>query len=182
MDDANLSWVRLIHPVSAPISQRFGASPSLYQIYGLAGHEGVDYACSVGTQIVAAEDGVVWKAGSTNNPWGKRIILEHIHARMRSIYYTVYAHMSEVYVTPGTFIKGGQIIGKSGNTGNSTGPHLHFCVALPFENKGYKCPLPMGERWWHNPISCIVGPPDSTRGEVPEHYCGNPMFFIWYEV
>ncbi len=83
-------------------------------------HNGTDFAVHVGTPILATGDGVVAKA--TSHPeMGRYIVLSH-----GSKYTTVYMHMSKLMVKPGQKIKVGQIIGLSGNTGRTTGPHLHY--------------------------------------------------------
>lgn len=86
-------------------------------------HTGVDFAVPVGTDILAVADGLITKAN-----WGKsygiQIVQEvGLHSKKQ---YCIYAHLSETLVEVGDKVKKGQVIGKSGNTGNSTGPHLHF--------------------------------------------------------
>lgn len=128
------------------VSQFFGSRPAAYKAYGLAGHEGIDYACAVGTTVVAAAEGVVWRAGDSHGPWGVRVILKH------GFGFTVYAHLSSVEVAPSQGVAAGQVMGRSGKTGNVTGPHLHFALALPEEHAGYACPAVMGANWWHDPL------------------------------
>lgn len=139
----------LLAPVGgSPVTQFFGERPAAYRRFGLAGHEGIDYACAPGTPVVAAADGVVWRAGNSRGPWGVRVILRHRFG------FTVYAHLRSVEITPGQMaVTAGQVIGLSGATGNTTGPHLHFALALPEENPGYACPAVMGASWWHDPLS-----------------------------
>ena len=86
-------------------------------------HTGVDFAVPVGTNVLAVADGVI-----TNANWGKaygiQIVQEiGLHSKKQ---YCIYAHLSKTLVKPGDKVKKGQQIGESGNTGNSTGPHLHF--------------------------------------------------------
>lgn len=86
-------------------------------------HTGVDFAVPIGTDILAVADGLITKAN-----WGKsygiQIVQEvGLHSKKQ---YCIYAHLSETLVEVGDKVKKGQVIGKSGNTGNSTGPHLHF--------------------------------------------------------
>ncbi|OHD53371.1 MAG: hypothetical protein A2Y33_05520 [Spirochaetes bacterium GWF1_51_8] len=85
-------------------------------------HAGIDIAAGYGTAIVAAKEGKVtfagWKSG-----YGNAIIIEHQFG-----YTTLYGHMSKLLVKTGQYVKGGQVIGKVGSTGKSTGPHLHFEV------------------------------------------------------
>lgn len=133
-------------PAGVVVSQFFGSRPAAYKAYGLAGHEGIDYACHVGSTVVATADGQVWRAGDSHGPWGVRVILKHEFG------FTVYAHMTSVDVAPGQGIAAGQVLGKSGKTGNVTGPHLHFALALPEERVGYACPAVMGAHWWHDPL------------------------------
>lgn len=101
------------------VAQTFGDNPSNYQAYNLAGHEGLDYGCPVGSEILAAHDGFVEQAHE-EGAYGKHIVIRGSGLK------TVYAHLSEFCVIPGEPVKRGQVIAKSGNTGRSTGPHLHF--------------------------------------------------------
>lgn len=86
-------------------------------------HTGVDFAVPVGTCILAVADGVVTKAN-----WGKSYgvqIVQEVNVNSKK-QYCIYAHLSKSLVKAGEKIKKGQHIAESGNTGNSTGPHLHF--------------------------------------------------------
>ena len=157
----------LRNPVNGRISPGFGMNPEIYKSFDLAGHEGVDYSCRIGTSVFSAYDGFVWRAGETSNPWGTRIIIRHDYdvvengISRRHMAYTVYAHLSAVFVMPMDFVREGQEIGLSGNTGNSTGPHLHFAFATTQKNDGYKCPPSMGVYWWQDPAPYFAG---VTRG------------------
>lgn len=143
------------------ISQPFGSNSAIYKQFGLAGHEGIDFACPTGTAVMAASNGKVWRAGDSKGPWGTRVILQH------SFGFTVYAHLSSVWIPPGRGVMTGQLLGYSGATGNVTGPHLHFCLALPQENPGYACPAVMGNFWWHDPLS-VGDALFSTRAVGPD--------------
>ena len=81
----------------------------------------VDLAAPRGTPVYAADTGRVVKAGWSEIGYGYRIIIDH-----GIDYVTLYAHLSEYYVQPGDIVQKGEIIGRVGSTGNSTGPHLHF--------------------------------------------------------
>lgn len=99
---------------------------------GIHGHNGIDIGAPVGTQLVAAADGTVIaaKSGGYNGGYGSMVIINHPNGTQ-----TVYGHMSRVDVSVGQSVIKGQGIGLSGNTGRSTGPHLHFEVrgaANPF--------------------------------------------------
>jgi murein DD-endopeptidase MepM/ murein hydrolase activator NlpD len=81
-------------------------------------HTGVDYAVPVGTDVLAVADGVITPA-----TWGKSYGVQLVQKLDGG--YFIYAHLSSTLVKPGDKVKEGQVIAKSGNTGNSTGPHLH---------------------------------------------------------
>ena len=84
-------------------------------------HSGVDLAAGEGTPVYAADHGKVIVAEDSGNGYGKYIILDH-----RNGYKTLYGHNSELLVSVGDVVAKGDRIALSGNTGNSTGPHLHF--------------------------------------------------------
>lgn len=92
---------------------------------GLHGHNGVDIAASVGTPIFASAGGtvIVAKSSGYNGGYGDMVIISHAGNTQ-----TVYGHMNAVYVAVGQTVTQGQSIGEVGNTGRSTGPHLHFEV------------------------------------------------------
>jgi len=89
-------------------------------------HRGVDFAAPTGTPIMAAGSGVVEYAG-WNGTYGRYIRIRH-----NSTYKTAYAHLSRIAkgISPGTRVSQGQIIGKVGSTGRSTGPHLHYEIIV----------------------------------------------------
>ncbi len=88
-------------------------------------HEGMDFSAPIGTPVYATGDGVVKSAGRSMSGYGNLIELDHGFN-----YTTRFAHLSEILVTPGQQVKRGDLIGKVGNTGKSTGPHLHYEVRL----------------------------------------------------
>lgn len=92
---------------------------------GIHGHNGVDLASSIGTPVLAAAEGVVLaaKGEGYNGGYGKMIIISHSNGTQ-----TVYGHLNAVYVSTGQTVGKGEQIGELGNTGRSTGPHLHFEV------------------------------------------------------
>ena len=85
-------------------------------------HRGVDLAADIGTPVYVTADGVVSYVGRDVG-LGKLVRINHLHN-----YTTVYAHLSRIAVKRGQQVKRGQIIGVVGNTGYSTGPHLHYEV------------------------------------------------------
>ncbi len=92
---------------------------------GIHGNNGVDIAALVGTPVLAAADGqiIVARNSGYNGGYGDMIIIKH-----NGNIQTVYAHLSSVGVVTGQYVSKGQTIGAVGNTGRSTGPHLHFEV------------------------------------------------------
>ncbi|MER7112584.1 M23 family metallopeptidase [Streptomyces sp. NPDC000229] len=88
-------------------------------------HSGQDFAVPVGTVVKAAHSGVVVKAGPNGGgdgpAYGNAIVVKHANGT-----YTQYAHLSKINVGVGETVKTGETIARSGNTGNSSGPHLHF--------------------------------------------------------
>ena len=83
-------------------------------------HHGVDVAVPEGTPVRAMAPGIVTYAGWWGS-YGITVVIDHGGQTT-----TLYAHLSSVTVEPGTRVGGRDVIGLSGNTGNSTGPHLHF--------------------------------------------------------
>lgn len=91
---------------------------------GINFHYGIDIANAIGTPIKAAADGVVLKSGSSLGGYGQHIHIKHtVNGKTMS---TLYGHLSARHVKVGDKVVKGQVIGKMGNTGRSTGPHLHF--------------------------------------------------------
>lgn len=88
-------------------------------------HGGVDLAVPEGTPVYAADNGKVIVAGDLDNGYGSYIILDHQNG-----YKTLYAHNSELLVSVGDIVAQGDQIALSGNTGNSTGPHVHFEIQV----------------------------------------------------
>ena len=84
------------------------------------GHNGLDFGIVVGTPVEATMDGKVVHAGWNNQGYGNLVIVDN------GTYKTYYAHLSSIPVSVGDSVTAGTTIGLSGNTGNSTGPHLHY--------------------------------------------------------
>ena len=118
----NLKKAILISPLSfnARVTSRFGSR--VHPIKRVRRqHNGVDYACSVGTPVRAVASGVVTKRGWDPFGGGNRIWLKHANG-----YESAYLHLSRFNVKQGQRVTQGQIIAYSGNTGASTGPHLDY--------------------------------------------------------
>lgn len=88
-------------------------------------HEGVDISAKVGCDIFSTADGIVEKVIISNNGYGNRIVINHGNG-----YKTLYAHLSGFNVKKGQKVKRKDVIGYIGNTGTSTGPHVHYEVLL----------------------------------------------------
>jgi len=118
---------QLLFPLigSAVTSSNFG-----YRLHPLLGswlmHAGRDLAAPEGTPVVAALGGRVVSSGLAGG-YGLAIEVEHERPRRR----TLYGHLSELYVREGDRVRQGEVIGRVGSTGLSTGPHLHFELRLP---------------------------------------------------
>jgi murein DD-endopeptidase MepM/ murein hydrolase activator NlpD len=142
-------------PVSAAVTAGYGEKGSMWA--GTNGtHKGTDYAVPVGTPVTSWKDGVVSK-DTLDAGYGTAVMIEHADG-MQSIY----AHLSAKSVNAGDTVRAGQRIGKSGATGNTTGPHLHFEIRKgknnPVNPAGYTSgsSLPGG-----NYISAFVAPSSS---------------------
>lgn len=102
-----------------------------------SGHYALDISAYVGQPVYGADNGVIIQAG-WNGAYGYSILINHNNG-----YYTRYAHLSKVDVSVGQVVAGGQLIGKAGNTGNSTGPHLHFEIRTNTGSQPSYAPNPM---------------------------------------
>jgi len=111
--------------VRAPLDNIHVSSPFGYRIHPISHvrkmHEGVDYRGRTGTPVYAVADGRVTSSGR-HGGYGNEVMIKH------SEYSTQYAHLSKILVKRGQAVHKGQIIGRVGSTGYSTGPHLHFGV------------------------------------------------------
>ncbi len=118
---------RLARPAQGPITSGFGMRyhPILH-IYKL--HTGTDFGVPSGTTVRAAAAGRVIEAGF-NRAYGNRVVVSHGQVNGRSLV-TTYNHLSRLGVHPGDRLSQGQPVGRSGSTGYSTGPHLHFEVLV----------------------------------------------------
>ncbi|WP_405880531.1 M23 family metallopeptidase [Streptomyces sp. NBC_01136] len=113
------SWVDPVKTYT--LSAGFNQAGNLWQ----HNHSGQDFAVPTGTEVVAAHGGTVVKAGGNGGgdgpAYGNAIVIKHGNGT-----YSQYAHLSRIDVQIGQVVATGQHIALSGNTGNTTGPHLHF--------------------------------------------------------
>lgn len=144
------------HPCNKPVSQLWGLRPEVYQQYDLLGHNGIDFSCPGGTPIVSVANGVVREVGYEDGGYGKYIKVVQPWGE------TVYAHLSRIDVSTNQVVAGGKVLGLSGNTGNSSGPHLHFGLRInPYDRKdgwgGHSNPLPYLQ-WAGRKLPPLLGP------------------------
>ena len=112
--------LNLIKPISGIITSRFGARSSIR----VSNHTGLDIGASIGTPIKAAATGTVTFAGYKGS-YGYMVVISHSNEVE-----TYYGHCSKLYVTAGQKVNQGDVIAAVGNTGNSTGPHLHLEIRV----------------------------------------------------
>ncbi|MFN4215043.1 murein hydrolase activator EnvC family protein [Exiguobacterium sp.] len=111
-----------LRPVSGYVSSRFG--PRANPLTGAPeSHRGIDIVNATGTPIVAAAPGIVVKAAPATG-YGNVVFVSHVLGGQ--VWTTVYGHLDSITVAPGQTLSAGQTVGTLGNTGWSTGPHLHF--------------------------------------------------------
>ena len=135
-DELNILESRLLEkrvrerllPTTLPVKTSTFGSPYGHRADPIAGryamHEGIDFVADTGTPVVAAADGVVITA-EFHPQFGNMIDIDHGQGLSSR-----YAHLSRIDVKPGMLIKHGELLGAVGNTGRSTGPHLHFEVRM----------------------------------------------------
>ena len=118
-----LSSTPAITPTKGWVTSRFG-----YRISPFTGlrefHKGLDIAARKGTPVISTADGIVTFRGS-KGMLGKTLVIDHRHGMI-----TRYAHLSTMLKKRGESVKRGDVIGKVGSSGRSTGPHLHYDVKL----------------------------------------------------
>ena len=143
----------LLWPVSGKITQTYGATSAAKYFYSKGyykspTHNGIDIRASNGTKILAADDGEVIALGNQDHycwgaGYGKYIVIRH-----NNYLTTLYAHLSLQTVKIGDIVKRGEIIGYTGNSGFSTGPHLHFTVyfspTFRITSSNFCGPMPIG--------------------------------------
>ncbi len=133
LSETEFSWpVPSTKKISSGFGRRWGKS-----------HDGIDIPGRKGTHIIAAADGTVTYSGNGLSGYGNLIIIKH-----SSGIHTVYAHNQSLYAKKGEKVYRGQVIATLGNTGRSSGPHLHFEVRL--NNKAV------------NPVAYLPPPKDRT--------------------
>ncbi|WP_345983738.1 transglycosylase family protein [Streptomyces sp. DSS69] len=110
--------------MSAPVAASTGTAYRQAGSWSSGYHTGVDFPVPTGTSVKAVAAGRIVSAGWAG-AYGYEVVIRHEDGR-----YSQYAHLSALHVKEGQSVSGGQRIARSGSTGNSTGPHLHFEVRL----------------------------------------------------
>lgn len=120
--------VDLVDPIdpSSPVTSHFGFRQDPMGGADYSFHRGIDMVGPAGCPIHASADGVVIGSWQAHETYGKYLVIAHDDG----ITITSYAHMRELVVWYGDKVKKGQVIGYQGNTGISTGEHLHFEIML----------------------------------------------------
>ena len=117
------NFSKIVMPLNREISITSPYGTRMHPIFGASKfHNGIDLAANY-ENVYSVLDGIVTETGWDNNGGGNYIKVNHFNR-----FETAYLHLSEIYYSVGEFVKAGFIIAKSGNSGNSTGPHLHFSV------------------------------------------------------
>ncbi|MFZ2887064.1 MAG: peptidoglycan DD-metalloendopeptidase family protein [Minisyncoccia bacterium] len=111
---------------SVTVTQQFGRTSDSGRLYASGSHNGTDFRAAVGTPVKAALSGTIVGTGNSDEirgcySYGKWIMVKHNNGLS-----TLYAHLSQISVSRGEQVATSDVIGYSGNTGYSTGPHLHF--------------------------------------------------------
>lgn len=160
-----------------PITFEFGAAPEWYLKFGWGPHNGVDWGLPLGTRLYACDDGGIDYVGYMDKGWGKYVRIEH------SWGISHYAHLDEVFALTADHVKKGELIGESGNSGTSTGPHLHFGIKLRQEDGS------LGD--WTDPLEFIgkdLSTPEGPQAPIEEKkkvvecpICGTSFTIKWKE-
>jgi len=139
-------------PATGPVTGTYGCPPTLY----LPGynHDGIDIGIPIGTNLKAAQSGTVIKVANAPKGYGLYMVLRHILPSGKNIY-TLYAHLSQNLYSTGTAVSKGQVIAKSGNTGFSTGPHLHFQIVTDSADNAGSFSCAYGKAKCYNPATYI---------------------------
>ncbi|WP_232527559.1 M23 family metallopeptidase [Chryseobacterium indologenes] len=123
VEESRTSFSKVVMPVKNKITVTSSYGTRTHPIFGTKKmHNGIDLKANY-ENVFAVMDGIITSAGWDSKGGGNYIKVKHFNR-----FETSYLHLSEIYYRVGEKVKAGFIIGKSGNTGNSTGPHLHFSV------------------------------------------------------
>ena len=115
-----------VYNMTYPVPGHYTVSAGFPNYSNGSYHGGIDFLCPTGTKVVAAQKGVVAGVKRLDYSYGYYVLIYHGTDSNGDKVFTLYAHNSELLVSPGDSVYKGQQIAKSGSTGNSTGPHCHF--------------------------------------------------------
>lgn len=115
-----------VYNMTYPVPGHYTVSAGFPNYSNGSYHGGIDFPCPTGTKVVAAQKGVVAGVKRLDYSYGYYVLIYHGTDSNGDKVFTLYAHNSELLVSPGDSVYKGQQIAKSGSTGNSTGPHCHF--------------------------------------------------------
>jgi hypothetical protein len=142
VEEQKLEWIReneylpKISPVDVSISRGDGCFVfrKVHPVLGTAQwHFGQDFNAPYGTEVYATGAGKVIEVGMAYDGFGNRVIIDHGYG-----FHSIYAHLSKINVPLGMNVKRGDMVGFSGNSGTSSGPHLHYQIDF---NGGHENPL-----------------------------------------
>jgi murein DD-endopeptidase MepM/ murein hydrolase activator NlpD len=131
VSEKSVEWRREIDhfPGISPVNVKFKLGDgyrwrTIHPVLGISRmHNGQDFDVPYGTQVYATGDGTVSESGYNSGGFGNCIVIDHGYGLQ-----TVYGHLSQIKVVKGQNVKRGELIGISGNTGLTSGPHLHYQV------------------------------------------------------
>lgn len=106
------------------VSQGFGQNPDIYAAFNLAGHNGIDFDAAIGTIVYAPHDGIATVVDDGDEGYGLHVVITHEKRK------SVLAHFSQALVQNGQAVYQGDPIGKSGDSGFVTAPHLHWTYKI----------------------------------------------------
>lgn len=172
MDNQILQNAQLPFKGGSSITQFFGARPEYYRTYGLQGHEGVDLIPrGRDWTIYSLEDGIVTQDVDSprSGAYGVYAVVWN-RERQRAWWY---CHMGQNFVQNGQYVRQGQPIGVMGNTGNSTGPHLHLGCRFSDPN-GYPVRIDNGYIGFVNGLPLVIDINNALSQPKPQPYDPNP--------
>ncbi len=148
----------------------FGTQPTdsrmrtLFQKWHITGHHGVDFGLPMGSRVLAVDAGVVSQAGEEGD-YGITVVIDHEWGQ------SLYAHLLELRVNIGQWVKPGDLIAFSGKTGAASGPHLHLGIKLKNAERengylGFTDPMPF---FFDNPLPTPISSTKVSTGELWEY-------------
>jgi murein DD-endopeptidase MepM/ murein hydrolase activator NlpD len=162
------SCIKLVHPLpGSTLTCTFG--PRKPPAAGASSdHKGIDmaYGNRVTKDVMCAADGEVILA-RPGSGYGNYVMVKHLDASGKHLITTLYAHLDSIYVKVGQKVTGGQAVGKEGNTGIGSGPHLHFEVRLPNDTRVDPLPYLKGAVQIANTVTAD-NQPDTAAGTTTQ--------------